>query len=61
MTDRADVARHADETAAALGLPLAADHRDGVLDNLAILLTASRLFMEFPLPDEIEPAPVFRP
>ena len=61
MTDRTAVARHADQTAAALDLTLALDDRDGVLDHLAILLAASRLFMDFPLPDETEPAPVFRP
>lgn len=60
MTDPAVVARHADVTAAMLGIPLAVDHRDGVLDQLALLLAASRLVTEFPLPDETEPAPVFR-
>lgn len=61
MTDAAAVARHADLTAATLDLAIAADHRDGVLDHLTVLLAASRLFMDFPLPDETEPAPVFRP
>ena len=61
MTDRAAVNRHADHTAAALDLTLAPDHRDGVLDQLAFLLATARLFMDFPLPDETEPAPVFRP
>lgn len=61
MPDPDAVARHADSAAALLDVPLAADHRPGVLDQLALLLAASRLVSELALPDETQPAPVFRP
>ncbi len=46
---------------ALLGLPIEPESRAAVADNLAGLLTAARLLAEFPLPDDVEPAPIFRP
>jgi len=42
-------------------LPIDAAHRPGVAINLERLAQMAALVMEFPLPDEAEPAPVFRP
>lgn len=47
--------------AAALNLTIAPDHRPGVVANMERLAAIARLVMDFPLPDEIELAPVFRP
>ena len=44
-----------------LGLPIDPAHRLGVLLNLQRLAEMAALVMEFPVPDEIEPAPVFAP
>jgi hypothetical protein len=46
--------------AQALGLPLEADWQPAVKANLAVTLAHAALVAEFELPDEAEPAPVFR-
>lgn len=56
-----ELARYTDMAALVVGLPLATAHRDGVIDNLARLLEFADQVMDFPLPEDIEPAPVFRP
>ena len=43
------------------GLPLEPGSAAAVAEQLAGLLASARLFAEFPLPDDVEPAPVFRP
>ena len=57
MTEPEDLER----LAALIGLALAGEHRAGVVENFARLMTQARLVTEFPLPDEVEPAAVFRP
>jgi len=44
-----------------LGLPLEPGSAASVAEQLTGLLSFARLFAEFPLPDEVEPAPIFRP
>jgi len=56
-----ELAAYVDETAKRLGLPIAPEHRPGVIQFTGILLAHAALVMEFPLPDDVEPAPVFRP
>jgi hypothetical protein len=56
-----DAARYVDETAAALGLPIAAAHRPAVIESFRQLAAAAALVMAFPLPDDIDPAPTFKP
>jgi hypothetical protein len=46
---------------ALIGLPIDLAHRPGVVVNFERLAQMAALVMEFPLPDEAEPAPVFRP
>lgn len=61
MTDTPfDADRYVDSAAAAVGLPLAPEHRAGVVLNFQRLAEMARLVMEFPLSDDIESAPVFR-
>jgi hypothetical protein len=55
-----DLDAYLDATADALGLTVAPEDRAAVRAQLAALFAAAELVMEFPLPDEIEPAPVFR-
>jgi len=47
-------------TAAALGLPLQADWEAAVKQNLDITLKHASTVTDFVLPDEAEPAPVFK-
>ena len=56
-----ELAAYVDETAKRVGLPIAPEHRPGVIQFTGILLAHAALVLEFPLPDEVEPAPVFRP
>ena len=42
-----------------LGLAIEPDWRAPIVANLRATSTAARLFLEFPLPDELEPAPRF--
>lgn len=44
-----------------LNLPIAPEYRPGVVKNLATIAAIAKLVTEFPLPDEIEAAPVFEP
>ncbi len=50
-----------DAAADLIGLALAPEHRPGVKLNLERIAEMAALVMEFPLPDECEPAPVFTP
>lgn len=56
-----DAAAYVDAAAALIWLPLDPAHRPGVILNLERIAEMARLVMEFPLGDEAEPAPVFRP
>jgi len=56
-----ELSAYVDETAKRVGLPLAPEHRPGVIQFTGILLAQAALVTEFPLPDDVEPAPVFRP
>ena len=49
-----------DAGTAALGIPLRGEWRDAVRLNLGVSFNLGRLVLEFPLPDDAEPAPVFR-
>ena len=50
-----------DVSAARLGLEIDPAWRPGVIANLKTLDQISRLLMEFPLDDHVEPAAVFLP
>lgn len=52
---------YAERMAAAIALPLDPARKPAVAQHLAILLAAASLVLEFPLPDEVEAAPVFEP
>lgn len=44
-----------------VGLPISPADLPAVAASLGVLLTVARLVTDFPLPDDVEPAPVFRP
>ena len=56
-----ELGAYVDETAKRVGLPIAPEHRPGVIQFTAGLLAMATLVMEFPLPDDVEAGPVFRP
>jgi len=53
----ADVDRLAEQ----VGLRIDPEDRSDVAAALAVLLGAAQLVMEFALPEDVHPAPVFRP
>ena len=61
MTEPTDLEMLVDLLAAALQIPLDPAHRPGVIANFQRSVEIAQLVMEFPLPDELEVAPVFEP
>jgi len=62
MPDKSfDAESHVDRVAVAIGLTIAAEHRPGVVANMARTAEIARLVTEFPLPDDTELAPTFHP
>ena len=47
--------------AALVGLPISPTDLPGVAVALGVLLSVAQLVTDFPLPDDVEAAPVFRP
>ncbi len=58
---KVDAAEYVDTMALLLELPLAPEHRAGVVENFARIEAIAQLVLEFPLPEEIEAAPIFEP
>jgi hypothetical protein len=56
-----EIAAFASAQAAVQGLPLPEAYRPGVEANLAVAFRMAGLFLDEPLPDDAEPAPVFDP
>jgi hypothetical protein len=60
MTD-IDFAQLVDLMAQMLKIPLETEHRPGVIANLGRTAEIAQLVMEFPIPDQVEAAPLFEP
>ena len=56
-----DVERYAEAAAQALNLPLAPEHRQGVLRYLQMVTQLAPRVMDFPLPPAVESGNAFRP
>ena len=56
-----DLGAHVDRAAALIDLTIAPEHRPGVVQAMGVIVAAAALVMEFPLPDDVEAAPVFEP
>jgi Protein of unknown function (DUF4089) len=54
-------AEYVDQISLLIDLPLDPEHRSGVIQNMARTIAIAQLVTDFPLPDEIEAAPVFQP
>jgi hypothetical protein len=61
MTAPFDAEAHLDNMAGVMGLAIAPEWRQSVLDNLAATAAIAALVLSFPLDDHVEPAPVFEP
>lgn len=59
MPEPFDPHAYAETMGKALNLPLDQANREEVAKNLAIAFRLAPLFLDFPLPDDAEPAPVF--
>jgi 1-carboxybiuret hydrolase subunit AtzG-like protein len=59
MADPVDIEAFVDAAARLVGLPLDPAHRPGVVLNFGRIAQMAELVMEFPLPEETEPAPVY--
>jgi len=58
---REQVESYVEQMAAMIGLPIPTECKQGVVDNMVRTAAIAQLVLEFPLPDEIEPGPVFEP
>jgi hypothetical protein len=61
VPDDFDAEAYLDACAGATGLPIDPEYRPGVLMFLDLTARMANYMMEFELPDDIEPAPVFKP
>lgn len=56
-----DVGEYVEQMALLLDLQLRDEYRDGVVANFERIKAIALLVNSFPLPEEVEPAPVFEP
>ena len=56
-----DAASYLEEAAALLGLEVKEEYKPAIIENLEGAAALARLFLEFPLDDDVEAGPVFRP
>lgn len=53
--------QYVEQTALLLGFNLPDEYRDGVVANFERIQVIAKLVNEFPLPEDIEAAPIFEP
>jgi hypothetical protein len=56
-----DVGEYVDQMALLLDLEIKDEYRDGVVANFERIKAIAQLVNSFPLPEEIETAPIFEP
>jgi hypothetical protein len=56
-----EVKVYIEQMAKLLDLPIPAECEQGVIDNFIRMQAIAALVTEFPLPDEMETAPIFQP
>jgi hypothetical protein len=59
MSDATELDAYIDAGTALLGIPVRPEWRPTIRQHLAVSLDIARLVLDFPLPDEADPAPVF--
>lgn len=52
------ISHYVDVASELINLPIDSDYRPGVIANLESIAEIARLVTEFPLEDEVEPAPI---
>lgn len=58
---RFDANAYLDQMIAIHNLPIAPEWRPGVIENIERARQIATAFLSFPLPDDVEPAPVYKP
>jgi hypothetical protein len=61
MPEETVIDTYVDAAAQLLGLPVAEEHRPGVVANFTVLMAQAALVLEFSLDDRAETAPIFFP
>ncbi|MEO8891204.1 MAG: DUF4089 domain-containing protein [Coleofasciculaceae cyanobacterium] len=61
MEKTIDPALYVEQTSQVLDLPIDPEYYPSVVKNFASICAIAKLVTEFPLPDEIEAAPLFEP
>lgn len=56
-----NIAQYVEQTAQLIDLPIAPEYQLSVVENFAKIAAIATLVIEFPLPEDIELAPVFEP
>lgn len=56
-----DLTQYVDQMSQVLGLPIPDEYRQGVIENVARTAAIAQLVLDFPLPPEVEAAPIFQP
>jgi len=56
-----NIAQYVEQTAQLIDLPLAPEYQLSVVENFAKIAAIATLVVEFPLPEDVESAPVFEP
>lgn len=59
MSDTTDLDAFIATGTALLGIPVRPEWRDAIRQHLGVSLDHARTVLDFPLPDEADPAPVF--
>lgn len=55
------VAEYVDTISQLLNLPIDPEHRPGVIQNFERIIAIAKSVTEFPLPEDLEAAPIFEP
>ena len=61
MSEPKDWSAHVDTVSASIGLDIAPEYRQGVIDNFARIAMVAGLVFAHPIGEEAEPAPRFEP
>jgi hypothetical protein len=56
-----NIAQYVEQTAQLIDLPLAPEYQLSVVENFAKIAAIATLVVEFPIPEDLESAPVFEP
>lgn len=54
-------AEYVDTISQLVNLPINPEHRPGVVENFERIMAIAKLVTEFPLPEDLEAAPIFEP